>query len=298
MSETTSAYTLRVIEKLKASSRNYVVNRGQVFTQSGGIITHLGPDVQATTLTTAECRIMLKNLGGYMVRWTSGFREDSGQSEWYSVICRKFVPLQELPQSKRYKINRSIKHFDARRLPAIELAKTGYPVYLDAIKRYRGYQGPVLSGGQFAENVSRDSAYPDLVDNWGLFLKDSTTLVGYSQNQIKETIEAKYSAVKLNPYYFANRPSFALVYKMNEYYLANCGFHYVNDGFRSIYHQTHFQETLINALGFERAYTKLSIHYSPLLRPLMRMAYPFRRVLGKLDARLAALFKQERCRRS
>src|ERR1035438_8556158 len=114
MSATTSAYTSRVVEKLKASSRNYLVDRGQVFTQSGGITAHLGPDVEATTLTTAECRMLLKTLGGFMVRWTSGFREDSGQTEWYSVICRRFVPLGGLPQTKRYKINRSLKHFDAR----------------------------------------------------------------------------------------------------------------------------------------------------------------------------------------
>ena len=81
------------------------------------------------------------------------------------------------------------------------------------------------------------------------------------------------------------------------YYLDNCGFQYVNDGFRSIYHQTQFQDTLINALGFEKAYTTLNVYYQPFVRMLVRLCYPWRSVLGRIDRKLAAFLEQERCAR-
>ena len=149
-------------------------------------------------------------------------------------------------------------------------------MFIQACKRYRGTRLNIPTEQQFRSSVAREARFPDLVHNWGVYLNHTNTLVGYGQNQIFDNIEANYSAIKLDPRHFHNRPGYALVYRMNEYYLDNCGFQYVNDGFRLIYHQTQFQDTLINALGFEKAYTTLNVYYQPFVRMLVRLCYPWR----------------------
>ena len=95
--------------------------KGQLFTRSGGIVDCSSPASVATDLDSQDCRLLIKSLGGFLIRYTDGFHSDNLPGEWYSVVCRHFVSMDKLPQSKRYKINRSLKHFDVRRLTAQEL---------------------------------------------------------------------------------------------------------------------------------------------------------------------------------
>jgi len=268
---------------------------GQVFTRSGSIIGPSGPAVEGSNLDRQQCRALLKAFGGGVVRYTNGFRADNRPGEWYSVISRKFTPLEDLPHKRRYQIKGSLRRCQARLISADELAATGYRVYLQAIKRYKGTKISVPTAEEFQQNVAREAPFPDLVDHWGLYFENA--LIGFSQNLIIGNLEAYYSTTKLDPEYFKYDPGYALIYCMNEHYLRRRGFQYVNDGFRSVYHETNMQSFLIENFGFEKAYTGLSLRYSPLFKWLMRLGYPLRRVLGRLDRRAAALFEMERCAR-
>jgi len=84
---------------------------------------------------------------------------------------------------------------------------------------------------------------------------------------------------------------------MNEYYLKEHQFAYVNDGFRSILHDTSIQEFLIKKFGFRKVYLKLHIQYHPLFGIFMKLAFPFRKFIAKFDARFNALFELERIHR-
>jgi hypothetical protein len=268
---------------------------GQVFTRSGAIIGPAGPASQGSDLSWQQCQALLKTFGGGVVCYTDGFRTDNRSGEWYSVISRKFTPLQDLPHKRRYQIKGSLRHCEARLISAAELAATGYRVFRQALKRYKGTKTPVPTAEEFQQNVAREAQFPDLVDHWGLFF--GNTLIGFSQNLLIGNVEAYYSTTKLDPEYFKYDPGYALIYRMNEHYLGRRGFQYVNDGFRSVYHETNMQSFLIDNFGFEKAYTGLYLHYSPLLGRLMRIGYPLRRALGRLDRRAAALFEMERCAR-
>ena len=119
-------------------------------------------------------------------------------------------------------------------------------------------------------------------------------MVAFAQNLIYEKQEVNYTHIKLHPEYLNRYSSYALTYRMNEYYLEQEGFEYVNDGFRSISHETKVQEFLIKKFGFEKAYTGLHIHYRFPLGHMLRIASPFRKVLTKAYPKANALFELDR----
>ena len=76
----------------------------------------------------------------------------------------------------------------------------------------------------------------------------------------------------------------ALVYGILNYYnefLKSGGI--ICDGARSINHETHFQDYLEKYFGFRKAYCKMHIVYNPKVKWLIKLLYPFRQILGKLD---------------
>ena len=89
---------------------------------------------------------------------------------------------------------------------------------------------------------------------------------------------------------------------MNQHYLNERKFRYVNDGARSISHETNIQEFLIKKFKFRRAYCKLHIIYSPKIRLVLSIIYPFRSIISLLKfgpfVKINILIYQEKIRRS
>ena len=89
---------------------------------------------------------------------------------------------------------------------------------------------------------------------------------------------------------------------MNEYYLKEMNFDYINDGARSISHETNIQEFLIKKFKFRKAYCKLNVIYNLRIGFLVKLLYSFRLVLKLLNfepfTKLNILLDQEKIRRS
>ena len=89
---------------------------------------------------------------------------------------------------------------------------------------------------------------------------------------------------------------------MNQYYLNERNYKYVNDGARSISHETNIQNFLIQKFKFRKAYCKLHIIYSQKVKLLLLMIYPFKSLVQYLKigffVKLNILIKQEEIRRS
>ena len=56
---------------------------------------------------------------------------------------------------------------------------------------------------------------------------------------------------------------------MNKYYLNENNFKYVNNGTRSISHQTNIHDFLIDKFKFRKAYCKMEIEYAPFFKILI-----------------------------
>ena len=104
------------------------------------------------------------------------------------------------------------------------------------------------------------------------------------------------------PNYLKLYPSYALFYTMNQYYLDEKRFDYVNDGARSISHETNIQEFLIKKFKFRKAYCNLNIIYSPKIKFILSIIYPFKSIISLLKfgpfVKINILINQEEIRRS
>lgn len=206
----------RFAELLDIKKEKYLIHNGIIWKIYKKMIQPLGPANYDCSITCKEARNISTKLGGILIRWTNGFIEDKS-TEWYSVICDKFIPLEKL--------------------------------------------------------------------------------IAYSQNYIYAPTEANYSTIKFHPDFLKLYPSYALIYKMNEFYLKNKRFGYVNDGWRSIFHQSNMQSFLEKKFSFKKAYSNLHIIYKPSLHIFISNTYCFRNMLAIINPRLKALYFMEEARR-
>ena len=61
---------------------------------------------------------------------------------------------------------------------------------------------------------------------------------------------------------------------------------YVNEGTRSILHETNVQSFLIEKFKFRKAYCKLHVQYHPLVNSIIFILYPFRLLIIKSNNKL------------
>ena len=89
---------------------------------------------------------------------------------------------------------------------------------------------------------------------------------------------------------------------MNSYYLKERKLKYVNEGTRSILHETNVQSFLIDKFKFRKAYCKLHVQYHPLVTPIIFVLYPFRKIIVKSNLlffrKIGVVLSQEKLRRN
>ena len=113
----------------------------------------------------------------------------------------------------------------------------------------------------------------------GAFLKDTDTLIGYSiYNLFDDWIE--YSVVKTDPEYLNTQVNAALAYAGLERYMRP-GIRYIMGGWRTMIHDTNYQDYLLKNFGYRKAYCRLHIRYRPWMGALVIVLYPFRNLLKR-----------------
>lgn len=126
-------------------------------------------------------------------------------------------------------------------------------------------------------------------------------MIAYSSNTVNDDI-VNYITIKFHPEYLKLYPSYALFYEMNRYYINELGLKYVNDGARSIAHDTNIQGFLIQKFNFRKAYCKLNIIYRWDIGIIVKILYPFRSIFSKFNHKvfnkISVLLKQEEIRRA
>ena len=243
-------------------------------------------------LNKIESKELLKISGAYFLRWTNEWDRKGGEF-WY-VIKDEKEDLSDYKSKVRNQIKKGLKNCRVEMVDNRVIAENGYEVYSSAFSRYKTVSKHI-SEEYFKKSIlnSKD------LDFWGVYYKNK--LIAYAQNQIYNNV-CNYSTIKFHPDFFKFYPSYALIYEMNRYYLNEMNFLYVSDGARSIAHQTNIQNFLIQKFRFRKAYCKLNIYYRKDLEVVVKMLYPIRKILIKIDnklfQKLNILLKQEEIRRS
>lgn len=208
---------------------------------------------------------------------------------FYAVICQNFIPVEELNSKRRNEINRGLNNCTVRKTDFDEIQTNGYEVFAKAHEKYNTSASALITKDEFIKNIKNSSGLDDIIHFWGVYYKDR--LIAWAQNQIHEKAEANYSVVKFDPEFLNQYPSYALFYKMNEYYLKENGFACVNDGYCSLLHQTNIQDYLIGKFGFEKHPVKIGLLYRKPYNMTIKGLYPFRSVVGRLNPQIKALLR-------
>jgi hypothetical protein len=252
-----------------------------------GALVPLTPPHVDVDITDIDKKIKENN--SYFARWTSNF-DSKNESEFWYVIQDKIMVIEDYSKNTRSKIRRGLKQCEVKMTTKDILLENGYDCYSSAFSKYNTHLSPKTIS-QFQEEVN---SFDDSWDFWGIYHDD--VLIGYSQNKIIDDY-CDYSTIKFHPDYLKIYPSYALFFTMNQYYLNEKNFKYVNDGARSISHETNIQSFLIDKFRFRKAYCKLHVIYSNRIKFLLHLLYPFRILLryfkfGVLDKINILLFQE------
>ncbi len=260
-----------------------------------GIIVPFSPANEGVKITDVQAKGILNRLNGKLLRYTDGVFLFSEVPEWYAIICKKFTNIDQVKSKLRNELNKGLSNCHVQQIDAKSVARFGYEIYLSALSRYKNYKINATNKNLFVNNILSSVDFDDIVNYWGVFYQNK--LIGFSSIYAFDTTEALYSSLKIDPSFLNYYPSYALIYKMNEHYLEEMKFDYVNDGYRSLLHDTNIQNFLIKKFNFIEAGLSLRVYYKPLYNCIVKSLYPFREIVNKLEPRLSAILEMERIRR-
>ena len=263
---------------------------------NGAIIPITPPHIEVNTGGIEE---KIKSNNAFFARWTSDF-DNKEKSEFWYVICDKFIPLEELSRNTRNNIRRGLKRCEVRKVTHQFIMENAYPIYRHAFDNYKGHLTP-LNEFDFLKEYS---IYNDenIWDFWAVFENETSEMIAFARNKI-EFNQCELCSAKFHPNYLRKfYPSEALFYTLNHYYLNERNLRYINDGARSISHETNIQSFLIQKFKFRKAYCKLNIVYSPKIKLIVSIIFPFKSIISLLKfgffIRINILINQEIIRRS
>lgn len=192
------------------------------------------------------------------------------------VIKDKFGGMEELSSKKRNQVRKSLKMCDIRIVSREEMIANGYNVHVSAAESYK-VKAHVPSKEEYVARFSSQNALG--YDYWAAFDKESGLMIAFSINHIHDNI-CDYETMKAIPcYQKTHYPYYGLIYEMNRYYLEEKEVRFVNDGARSITNHSNVQPFLMDTFNFRKAYCRLRLTYKWWFGLIVRLLYPFRKVI-------------------
>ncbi len=240
------------------------------------------PDVaphEIPDLTPVENKSVWSIKGALLARWTTDF-DCRRETNWWYVIKDTPFDVSSLKAKRRYEINKGIKNFDVKKIEPANYAEELYSVQIAAYSAYQKKYRPSVDQKEFISSIQ----YWDSLVCIGAFDRECEKLCGYALLSKESESYVDFKVMRTNPECEKNGVNAALVEGVLRYFnsfLTHGG--YICDGARSINHETAFQDYLEKYFGFRKAYCKLHIAYNPRLKFAIRIIYPIRRFLFKMD---------------
>lgn len=261
---------------------------------NGALIPLTPPHIEVDSSDITEKLVDKK---AFFARWTSDFDSNQHSEFWY-VICDKKMQFEDYSRNTRSKIKRANKRLYVKQLSKEYILNNAYDIYKKAFSRYEATSSP-KSKKHFKNTLLKLEGKWEF---WGVFLKETDKLVGYSQNKIIKDY-CDYSTIKFDPEFLKIYSSYILYFEMNQYYLNQNSFRYVNIGARSLLHKTNTQEYLIEKFNFRKAYCVLHLEYRSLLKIIVSILYRFKPVFkffkwNFIINKIYALLLQEEIKRT
>lgn len=221
--------------------------------------------------------------GGKMplfARWVSNF-DCTEETEWWCIIKDTPFDIMSLKSNRRSLITRGLKRVDVKVIIPADYAEQMSNIL---VKEWKYYDDSYEEGNDrqkltddFKKLTMKNLGNAEYL---GTFLKDTDTMIGYAiYNLFDDWIE--YSVVKTDPEYLNTQVNAALAYFGVERYMRP-GIKYIHGGWRTMIHESNYQEYLMKNFGFRKAYCKLHIQYRPLMQIAVNVLYPLRGMIKKV----------------
>jgi len=246
-------------------------------------------------LNQEEIEALLRESKARFILWTYDF--DGAESQWWWIIAEKPYSLESLKPKARYNVRHGLRKCDVRRISGRVLAKTGYSCYHSAMQRHT--QSVPLPELSFRERMPRHDQN-EALELWGVFSKG--LLVGYAIYKVIDDIVYEGDVI-LNPHFFKFHSTYALVHTTANHYLNERDCSYLVSGWRSLRHETNFQNFTVKEFGRRKAYCRLRVEYSSLYGILRNINYYLNPLLArialpkKMKHERTALYRLEKIRR-
>ncbi len=212
-------------------------------------------------------------------RWTTDF-DCEEETEWYCLIKDTPFDMMSLKSNRRSLITRGLKRVDVKIITPADYAAQMANVLIKAWQSYdESYEEKddrKRLTEEFKELTEKNLGNSEYL---GAFLKDTDTMIGYSIYDLHgDWVE--YSVVKTDPEYLNTQVNAALAYFGLQRYMRP-GVNYILGGWRTMIHETNYQDYLLKNFGYRKAYCQLHITYRPWMKAAVAVLYPLRGMLEK-----------------
>ena len=242
------------------------------------LVPTLPPHIDPDTSWMKDSTKWKEYAGGKMplfARWVSDF-DCSEETQWWCIIKDTPFDIMSMKSNRRSLITRGLKRVDVKVIVPADYADQMANIL---IKEWKYYDDSYEEGNDRWEQTEE---FKNLGNSeyLGAFLKDTDTMIGYAiYNLFDDWIE--YSVVKTDPEYLNTQVNAALAYFGVERYMRP-GIKYIHGGWRTMIHESNYQEYLLKNFGFRKAYCKLHIQYRPLMQIAVNVLYPLRGIIKKV----------------
>jgi len=241
------------------------------------VIPNIGPHEEVNTKPLKDGTIwkMFGNDIPLFARWTTNF--DCGyETSWWFIIKDNPLNLSTLKAKRRYEINKGNRNFKVSKICPQKYIDEIIEVQIAAYETYHRKYRPVID----RSNMERSIILWNYT-TYGAF--DSSNKLCAYINLRKFDSYVDIVNLKSRPESEKDGVNAAIVFKVLvdlEKYLEE---HYISNGERNISHETNFNEYLEKYFGFRKAYCHLNVKYRLIIKLLVKMIYPFRKVLRRFD---------------
>lgn len=231
-----------------------------------------------------------------LARWTTDF-DCEQETNWWYVIKDTPFEIDKLKAKRRYEINKGRKNFTVQEIVPCDYPDELYQITVSAYSQWPEKYRPHIAEDSFKSVLINWNTYVVL----GAFNKDNGELCGYALlTEFEHHVE--FNVLRVNPEMERLAINAAVVDGILEKYNDRLGKNfYINDGSRSIRHETAFQDYLEKYFGFRKAYCKLHIKYRFPVGIAVKIIYPLRNRINKesnLGSLISGVLKMEEINRS
>ena len=251
-----------------------------------GVLLPVTPPHRTISLSKKEQNELLKLSGAYLIRWISEWDLPYKTNYWF-IIKDSFGGFEEYSSKNRQHVRKGLRNFEVKKIDVDFLMQKRYTIYKKAYEHYK-FKKKDRNIKTIPSKAIFIDIYKKTISNGeylGVFENVTNKFVAFSEITIRDDAVI-FGSTKFDPDYLKKYSAYALIHTRNEYYLDNKKFKYVSGGTRSLLHETNYQDMLISVFKFRKAYCKLNLSFSPVLKAGIIILYPFRKIIYRINNKL------------